>query len=229
MVKKSQSSHLGLFKESWGAFNKPNSSRFKIVSHTQHEIKYATVWKQLMQTQRMLFLPSTGASQGSYSEHNPQSFVTKHELLKITGRWGRTVIWLWDCFFFLEGKESGSPFFMSREARFCTLKCSLVGGGRPQMFGPVVAPQMQHFQSHFQKESVDFSEHNKRRNLLAVQIENVSCNILPIFFLHENQRKANLRPIISGPRLWLPETRLSRYPCGDTVGTLNMKIRVMRS
>lgn len=64
----------------------------KLVSHTQHEIKYATVWKQLMQTHKMLFLSSRvsviGASRGSDCERNPQSFITKHELLKITGRRG---------------------------------------------------------------------------------------------------------------------------------------------
>lgn len=52
--KKTQSSHLGLSEESGGAFSKPNCSCGRqLVSHTQHEIKYTTVWKHFMQTHKM--------------------------------------------------------------------------------------------------------------------------------------------------------------------------------
>lgn len=161
--------------------------------------------------QKMLFLAFTGALQGSHSEHNLQSFVTKHELLGIPGRWGGR----WTL-------RSVSRRGYSLLIPLCVKRSQHL---HPEMFdreGLKHLVQWLHTNATF---IVTFPEgicwffwvNSKKKTRRPLGMK--TCDVLSLSY----------PPcFIFGPSLQLSETWFCRYPCGDTVGTLNMEIGVVR-
>lgn len=180
-----------------------------------------------MQTHKnVVFLSSrvtvSGASRGaSGSERNPHSYVTKHILLKITGRQrgGRRRKVDFEISLLRRNSRSFSPSFSQ-----CLRPETYLEG--LETFGP----QMWTVQSHF-PEGIGLiffpSRLKKQTKRKPADSLECKCDFLSICSYTGTQEKEPESHYF-GPSLRLIETRLYRYPRGDTVGTFNIKIRAVR-